>query len=146
MADITCVIDTNVLQKANAPLENEPKAKRKFARRIALLDRIGRRQLQLLISTRLLTEYSSKIQEPRNEFIRMFMELLTAPGGAQRNWHSPWTGASGKARMCRFPSHDDHVLRTAIAPGGSTIYTEEAQMLATDTCIYRTFRVRISDV
>jgi hypothetical protein len=141
-----CVIDTNVLQKVNAPITKEPKTKRKFAKRLALLHRIAKRELQVLVSQRLLTEYNNKIIEPRNDAVRMFVELLTAPGGAAQNWHSPWTGDRDKARKCRFPAHDDHVLRTAIKPGGSTIFTEEGPMLAKAKCIHKEFGVHISDV
>jgi hypothetical protein len=41
MAPPLCVIDTNVLQKANASITAEPIARRKFSRRLALLKDIA---------------------------------------------------------------------------------------------------------
>lgn len=141
-----CVIDTNILQKANARLLKSPVATRKFYKRIALLERIMNDELHPLMSQKLLAEYETQVREPRNDFVKAFLEIITMPDRVSYNWHRPWRGDAEKARKCRFPSHDDHVLRTAIRPHASTIYTEERPMLATDACIYRAFRVHIRDV
>lgn len=141
-----CVVDTNILQKANAPLKSDPKTKRKFLRRLQLLQQVLDRHQTVLISQRLLTEYQSKIQEPRNDYVRLFLEILTHPAGAVWNWHSPWTGGRQKARDCRFPAHDDHVLRTAIRPNDSTIFTEELPMLKLDKCLHQKFGVHVRDL
>jgi len=138
------VIDTNVLQKANAPLNQRARPDSKFARRLHLLQRLQQRRLTALISRRLLAEYRQQVPEPRNDFVRAFFELLTN-GGATANY-CRWTGQRrNDARHCRFPREHYHVLRTAICDARSTILTEEDRMLATDACIHRRLRVHVQD-
>lgn len=141
-----CVVDTMVLRKANAPLTASPREGRAFAKRVALLGRIHRDELRVLFSKRLMKEYREQVREPRNDFIKAFFELLTGPETARENW-PPWPGRRKEAQSkCRFPNEDTHVLRTAFVEGeSSTIFTEEERMLRTDACVYREFRVHISD-
>ncbi|MGB9624459.1 MAG: hypothetical protein ACPMAQ_06305 [Phycisphaerae bacterium] len=138
-----CVIDTMVLQKANAALTQQPAERSLFRRRLALLDRIQRGTLTVLISRQSLAEYERQVPSPRNDYIRAFFELIRDPVRRAWNWEKRWSGKKAKARKCRYPSEDDHVLRTAIRPRGSTIFTEEHRMLVADACIYRHFRVHI---
>lgn len=139
-----CVIDTNVLQRANAPLIHEPREGSQFRRRLAILERISRGHLIVLWSRQLLAEYTRNIREPRNDQVRVFFEILDRPGRAIMNWYAPWSGNRvDMCRRCRYPEHDDHLLRTAIRPAPSTIFTEENALLGTGRCIYRRFRVRI---
>jgi hypothetical protein len=44
---------------------------------------------------------------------------------------------------CRFPKHDDLLLRTAAGVDGSVISTEEPALLVTYDCIRHAFGVRI---
>jgi len=142
-----CVIDTTVLQKANAPLIREPRETSLFVRRLRLLRDIQRGQRTVLISNRLFAEYQSQVSEPRNDFVVTFLALVAAPdssaGRCLSNW-AAWPGRQReKARKCKFPKHDDHLLRTAICPSGSTIITEETKLIDTDACIYRRFNVHV---
>lgn len=140
-----CVVDTTILQKANAPILREPRASRQFVRRLRLLERLAKGELIVLISQRLLTEYEKQVAEPRNDKVKAFLEMLTSGSGRVLfNWKARWSGADReKARRCRFPAEDDHVLRTAVRPDGSTILSEEDRMMAADSCIYRAFSVLI---
>jgi hypothetical protein len=141
-----CVIDTMILQKANAPLTRAPRERSDFVIRLALLKRIERRDLIVLISQKVLHQYRQQIPKPRNDLIRSFFELLTAHGAGPVKWNRKrqWAGADqDKARKCRFPYHDVHLLRTAAQPQESTIVTEEPRLLITDRCIHREFRVHI---
>jgi hypothetical protein len=141
-----CVIDTTVLQKANAPITRPSAPGSLFAKRIRLLQAISGGERTVLYSRRLLHEYRQHVQEPRNDFVRAFFEMLADPRGriAVLNW-ARWPGRSReKARRCRYPSEDDHVLRTAIHEDPSTIVTEEKRMLRADECIYRAFQVHIA--
>src|SRR5437764_2286759 len=139
------VVDTNVLQKANAPLEHEPKARRKIQHRLDLLKRIVAKEVKVLYSLRLMHEYRTQIPTPRNEYLRTFFEVLTAGGGGLLNWRTPWKEGRLAARECRYPGEDDHVLRTALHDEPTIIYTEEERMLCAGECIYRRLRVRIQD-
>lgn len=138
-----CVVDTVVLRKANAPLNVQPRQHREFQRRLGLLIKIAEGKLIVLFSAKLMGEYEKQVPEPRNMYMAAFFALLSTPGRAVQNW-SPWRGRERQnARACRFPCEDDHVLRTALRPNGSTIYTEEHRMLVTDACIHRRFRVHV---
>jgi hypothetical protein len=140
------VIDTTVLQKANAPITSQPRERRKFLRRLRLLGSLREGNLAVLFSRKLLAEYRRQITQPRNDFVRLFFEILDDPGRAVYNW-AWWSGRERDgAQRCRFPQEDYHVLRTAIRPNGSTIVTEEERMLRTDECLHRVFRVHVRDV
>jgi hypothetical protein len=145
MADV--VIDTVIIQKANARLKNEPGAKRLILRRVRLLQRIQRGEFRALKSRTLIAEYRRQLPEPRNDFVRAFLELIDHPTRSMLNWKPRWSGADREAaRGCRFPAEDDHVLRTAIQKAAvTTIFSEEARMIGADACIYRRFGVHIRD-
>jgi len=145
MAD-EIVIDTTVLQKANAAITVQPGRRSRFARRLRLLENLRRGGTTVLFSKRLLTEYRKQIKSPRNDFVRLFFEILDDPGRATYNW-ATWSGQErDKVSRCRFPREDYHVLRTAIRPNATTIVTEEERMLKTDEGLYRAFRVHVRDI
>ncbi len=137
------VIDTCVLQKANAPLMETPRPKSGFARRLALLKRVREGEVRVVVSNRLVTEYQKQIPSPRNDFIQAFIALLLQPDAVVFNW-SDWRGSDDeKAGECRFPNEDKHVLRTANGRPKIAILTEEKRMLDADDCVYREFRVHV---
>jgi hypothetical protein len=139
------VIDTMIIQKANATLTKDPGAAKLFVRRIRLLQRIQTGELRALKSRTLIAEYRRQVREPRNDFVRAFLELIDHPKRSLFNWKERWSGADReKARRCRFPREDDHVLRTAIREESvTTIYTEEGRMIGANECIYRAFGVHV---
>jgi|SRR6267378_1939868 len=141
-------IDTTVLRRANVALEGNRASAKLLARRLSLLQRIQRREITILLSKRLLQEYREQLPIPLNEFVRAFLEIVTTPDGRHvlMNWKNPWSGGDrSRARGCRFPEEDDHVLRTAIRGQRTAIYSEENRMLMTDDCIYREFRVHVQE-
>lgn len=141
-----CVIDTTVLQKANATINKPPRKASLFVKRVNLLLDIQGGKRTVLISEKLLDEYKRKLKSPRNDYVKAFFELLADPDRCIRNWANWPSRLQEKARACRYPAEDDHVLRTAVQPGKksrSTIITEEGRMLKADACIYREFKVHI---
>jgi hypothetical protein len=141
------VIDTMVLQKANAPITNQPRERSRFMLRLKLLQKVQSRAIRVLISRQLLAEYNRQITVPRNDFIKAFFELLSSPDVPVWNWKTPWSGQMrNQAARCRFPKEDTHVLRTAIRDHPTHIISEEDRMLAADPCIYRHFSVHIQDL
>lgn len=142
-----CVIDTMILQKANAPIRVPLREGSLIRGRLNLLRRIQNAELVVLVSKKLLHEYREHVRSPRNDAVTAFFALVAAPDGrrAISNWHTPWsTAEQEKAGKCGFPKHDDHLLRTAILPDdASTIVTEETRLLKTDDCIYRAFGVHV---
>jgi hypothetical protein len=139
-------LDTTVLQRANVELTPNREAASRLARRISLLRRISNGDLCVLISNRLAVEYSHQLRVIRNDVLKAFLELVTRPDGTHVvfNWKTPWSGADrSRARGCRYPQEDDHVLRTAIRGEPTVIYTEEDRMLRANDCVYRQFSVHI---
>jgi hypothetical protein len=139
-----CVLDTNVLQKANATISTEPRHNSKFVRRVDLLQRVAEGTFVVMYSARLIGEYDRHIKEPRNDYVKAFLEILSK--SAERNWHGVWRSDREAARKCKYPAHDDHVLRTAIHPEGCHLFSEENGILASAACIKSKFDVSISDV
>jgi hypothetical protein len=137
------VVDTMVVQKANAPLVHRPRSSAQINARFQLLLAMYERRLVLLVSKMLLKEYETKVPEPRNDYVKAFLELAVSPGRAIVNW-AAWSGARREnARRCRFPREDVHLLRTAIRPQPSLLFTEEKRILNTQACVHRLFHVRI---
>jgi len=141
------VVDTCVLQKANAPIADGVREKSLLAKRVRLLRDIRNGNVLILYSRRLLHEYNQQVRSPRNDFVRAFFALLEDPDRSLLNW-AKWTSANREIAFgkCRYPPEDAHVLRTAIRPAASRIITEEERMLLADECIYRFFRVHIRTI
>ena len=137
------VVDTSVLQKANATINQPPDPRSLFTKRVELLVALHEGRRAALISKQLLAEYERKLPSPRNDYVRLFFELLADPARRVYNYVTWPSREREKARRCRYPVHDDPVLRTAIRPQRSTIVTEDGAMLRAETCVYREFRVRI---
>lgn len=119
-----------------------------MARRLTLLQRIRGKQICLLISQRLVQEYLDQLIPIQNDFVKAFLEIMTRPDGHHvvLNWKPTWSGGEqSRARKCRYPAEDDHVLRTAIRDHSTLIYTEEDRMIKADACIYKEFRVHIQE-
>ena len=141
-------IDTTVLVGANITQTLKPAAAALQAARLALLQRIQDHQAAVLISARLVAEYRRQITTYKNEFVRLFFDLLTKPDGSHviLNWRTPWGHAElARARYCRFPYEDLHVLRTAVRDSQTTMYSEEGRVLAAHPCIRNEFDVVISE-
>jgi len=138
------VVDTGVLQKANAPVGENVRERSKFRKRLELLSSLRQGRFTVLISVKLLAEYQRQVSKPRNDFVRAFFELLNL-SGSKWNW-CRWSGQNrAHAIACRFPREDYHVLRTTVCSTGSTILSEEHRMLVTDQCIHRRLRVHVVD-
>jgi hypothetical protein len=141
-------LDTTVLRRANVELKENRAAAVRMSSRLALLRRICKKEIVVLISERLAHEYMVQLRDVQNEVVKAFLELATKPDGNHVvfNWKSQWSGSDrDRARLCRYPKEDEHVLRTAIRDGPTVIYTEEGRMLRTDACIYGAFRVHIQE-
>src|SRR5688500_7170585 len=99
------VVDTTVLRKADVHLKPPKERGVLLSKRIGVLEKINRNELAVLISARLIAEYSSQVPLGRNEVVKSFLELLTRPDGTNciRNWPA-WRGAERESMArCRFP-------------------------------------------
>ena len=92
-------IDTSVLVRANVTQTRARAAATLQAARLALLQRIQDRQASVLISERLAAEYGQRVTKYKNEFVRLFFDLVTKPDGSHviLNWRTPW----GHAELAR---------------------------------------------
>lgn len=140
-----CVIDTTVLQRANISLTSRTAERRRFMRRLRLLNALREGRKTLLVSEKLVAEYDRQIRRPMNDYVKTFFELLVDPQRRLLNWANWPAARREEARKCRYPREDDHVLRTAIRPHATTIFAEEERMTRADECIYRYFRVHIRE-
>jgi hypothetical protein len=141
-------LDTTVLRLANVRLDGTRAQAARMAARLSLLRRIRDKEMRLLVSRFLIHEYCCQVSVGQNDFVKAFLELLTRPDGTYViiNWKNRWSGGERhRARKCRYPSEDYHVLRTAFRPHPTVIYTEEDRMLRADACIYRAFGVHIRE-
>ena len=134
------VVDTCVLQKANAPMQAEPRVGRDIVARIGLLRKFSDGTLTPAWSAALWREYQEHVPEPgRNDFIVAFYALLarTSP---------TWTKLTGAQRsrlgQCRYPPEDKHLLQTAL-PGPAAIATEEDRLLRVDRPVHQYFQVHV---
>ncbi len=140
-----CVIDTTVLQRANIALTSRTVERRRFKRRLVLLNTLREGRKILLLSEQLAVEYHRQIKRPMNDYVKTFFELLVDPQRCVLNWTNWPAARREKARKCRYPREDDHVLRTAIRPHATTIFAEENRMIRADECIHRHFKVHIRE-
>jgi hypothetical protein len=134
-----------VLRAANVRVTRKHVTTGRLPARLELLTRINSGQMLLLTSEKLLHQYNMHVRPPYWDYIKLFFEVIIGQARSTPNWTIPWsTGRQADARKCRFPSHDDLLLRTAILPNQETvIFTEEAKLISTDACIHRRFGVHV---
>lgn len=146
---IPCVVDTNVLHHANRQhFGSDLEARRKLARRLALLREIKEGHRPLLISRRVVQEYREHLRGPFNDYVQEFLSI--AVSGATPISHN-WVKLTGAERdralkTCRFPAEDLFLLRTAYLKDRTTvIFSEERRVTKTDSCTHRYFSVHVRD-
>lgn len=143
-----CVIDTVVLHRANRSVVASGNELPALRRRQALLFEVVHGKRRLLISPRLVEEYSRHLVRPLNDIVRALLEYATAPmppAGVTMNWKRLTGSERDHAlKRCRFPKHDLHLLQTAFGEV-SIIFTEEKSLTRAGECIHQKFRVWVSD-
>jgi hypothetical protein len=140
-------LDTTVVFRTNVPIDGDRADAKLLSKRLEILKRIRNGQDSVLISERLLHEYVQQVVPGKNDFVRAFLEIVASPDGSRviLNWKKAWSGGErDRARKCRYPKEDDHVLRTAIRDTATTIYSEEGRMTQAHPCVYKEFGVRIT--
>jgi hypothetical protein len=137
------VVDTCVLVNAE---RGHPADDPRRRRREAFLAHLATEDAVILLSAKLLAEYNRQLPQTQSDALRRFFETADMPGRSLMNWSKRWGGAErSQARGCGFPAHDDHLLRTALRDGPSTLATEEQALLRTDRCIQRHFDIHVHD-
>lgn len=141
-----CVVDTTVLQKANAAITVAPGAGKEIQDRFRLLQRIQSGELQPMYSKKLEGEWRTKVKEPRNDFVQAFYALVVN-GVAEFNW-AHWRGSDDdRLAKCKFPMEDKHLVRTAVRDGERTyVVSEEERVTRGAKCVQRCFNVSAVDL
>lgn len=87
-------LDTTVLRRANVILVPGREDATLMGRRLSLLNHICSNNISILISASLIQEYQEQIRFAQNDFVKIFIDLVTRPDGIRviRNWKTSWSG------------------------------------------------------
>lgn len=129
-ADRYCVVDAQVIGLANGR-STGPAARD----RLKLLMAIARGLAVPVKNPRLLHDYARLLaNKPLNDIVRAFIQAFDKYGLANDK------GLAAREiehlRHCRFPAHDDYLLKAAKDIEGAVVATEESALMATSSCVY----------
>jgi len=142
MAD--SVIDATVVAFANGNIAAR-KQGNAFDRRLEAIEQVVNGQRRLRYNSKLLREYQNLIQEHRNDVIDLFFIVLAdravlVRGNTLSRQHY------GRARTCRWPAHDQHLLAAALGGDEPTIFVTEARLAQCAAQILARFTIRVVDL
>lgn len=142
MAD--SVLDATVVAFANGDIAAR-RPGNVFDRRLAAIEQVAHGRRRLRYNQKLLGEYQQVIQERRNDVIDLFFSVL-----ADRSFRVRANTLSrqdhAKAKKCRWPSHDQHLLAAAVGGDRPTIFVTESRHAACAAKILSCFGVHIADL
>jgi hypothetical protein len=117
-----------------------------FDRRLTAIEQVASGLRRLRYNTRLLGEYTQLIQERRNDVIELFFTALDDERSVlvKRNTLSRQDYA--RARKCRWPTHDQHLLAAAVEGNDPTIFVTESRHVQRAAKILTCFAVHIVDL
>jgi hypothetical protein len=135
-----CVVDAQIVSIANALVKVHASDDQKA--RWNLLRAIGAGKVTPLKSDHVIYEYIQILKgKPLHDPVRVFLAALDRVG--KKNWRGLDHSDVAAYQHCRFPSHDDHLLKTAKGFDDAVISTEEPALLGTSSCISKTFGIRV---
>jgi hypothetical protein len=142
MAD--SVIDTSVVSMANGQIAGRRQGNALDRRLLAIEDvAYGRRRMRY--NPRLLVEYRRIVRIYRNDVIELFFTALTERAVfVPRNTLSRQDNA--KARKCKWPGHDQHLLAAAVGGIQPTIFVTEADLHACAASVLAYFAVHVEQL
>jgi len=127
-----CVIDTQVVVLANAKTSRHASASQKA--RWALLRHAITRTVTPVYGRALLQEYVEKLKgAARSDLIKEFVKALQTHGKV--NEKGLLHHERAELRTCRYPTHDEHLVKTAKTVPGVVIAAEEQPILSAATCV-----------
>ena len=139
-----CVLDASVVYMANGDI-----AKRKpgnvLDRRLVAIEEVVSGAMRLRYNRRLLGEYQRLIQEFRNDVIELFFAVLDSDRCilVKRSTLSRQHFATCK-RVCRWPSHDQHLLAAALGGDEPWIFVTEAHLAQCAAQILASFAIHVA--
>jgi len=139
------VLDTTVVACANCDLRARTQGN-SLNRRAALIERCVTGSLRVLYNKVLLQEYKNHIREHRNDLIESFFAVLDSATAFLVRRSTLSRQDYNRARACRWPSHDQHLLAAALGGVRASIYVTEQALSRCAESIRREFRVRVEKV
>ena len=137
-----CVIDTRVIVYANSPVKKHVSTDQKD--RWRLLGRVVALKVVVVKSKKLQHEYVQKLKgkgKERSDVVKAFIKALDSHG--LPNEQSLTRQDRARYGECRFPAHDDVLLKTAKGIDGVVVAAEEQAHLKAADCIKRKLKIRI---
>lgn len=139
-----CVFDASVVGYANNPLEvSVIESGVSLVQIVDALESVVIGHRRLRCNPKLLTEYSRLLRVKRNDLIEQFVALLDSPQTIMLKSSSLRNHEKVKAKNCKWPSHDQHVLAAAIGGTDVAIYVTEAFLGGCAEKVWRIFRIRV---
>jgi hypothetical protein len=139
-----CVLDASFVGMANDEIDNlEPGSI--LDRRISIICEIKNGSYTVRYNSRLLGEYNNLVKVHRNDWIAVFFQIL-ADGATFVNRNNFNAAELAKARKCRWPLHDQHVLVAAINGTKSIVFVTESTLGRSAAKVLQHFRVRIKHI
>ncbi len=137
-----CVVDATVVYMSNGNIAAR-RPGNVFDRRLKILEEIGEGLRRLRYNPKLLHEYQRLIENPRNDVIQLFFEVLAESGVIVPGNRLPRHHYDTATRRCRWPAHDQHLLAAAIGGLRPSIFVTEQTHANCAACILRNFAVRV---
>lgn len=135
-----CVIDTKVVILANLRLRKHVSPAQKA--RYQLLLQAAKGNILLLQNQVLDHEYVAQLSgRPLSDLTKAFIQVLDREG--RTNSVPLRHGERSRLRKCRFPVHDEHLLKAAKNVPGAVIVTEDDTLLKAASCVQSTLGYRI---
>jgi hypothetical protein len=140
-----CVFDTSFVRLANDSLFGEKRGNL-LNRRLTPLRQAVAAKSHLRYNRKLLGEYSMQIRERHNDVVEQFFALLDSPQATLVRKNALSRQDNAKARLCRWPVHDQHVLAAAIGGDDVVIHVTEGALGACSKAVKRVFGFQINHV
>jgi hypothetical protein len=139
MAD--SVIDTSVVSMANGQIAGRRRGN-VLDRRLSAIEDVAYGRRRLRYNPKLLVEYQRIVRAYRNDVIELFFIALTERAVfVRRNTLSRQDNA--KARKCKWPGHDQHLLAAAVGGIQPTIFVTESHLHACAASVLACFAVHV---
>jgi hypothetical protein len=137
------VFDTTVVAVGNRQIADR-RSGNSFDKTLRLLQAVINRVMRVRYNSKLRREYDEHVRQYRNDFIEVFFTILDSPQAVQVARNSLSRQHYDMAvRQARWPSHDQHLLASALGGERPHIYVTEQYLQDCGPKIYRIFGIRV---
>jgi len=138
------ILDATVVAFANGNIAARAKGNA-FDRRLAAIEQVAYGHRRLRYNQKLLREYQQVIKEYRNDVVDLFFTVLTDRSILVRT-NTLSRQDYARAKKCRWPSHDQHLLAAAMGGDEPTIFVTESRHAVCAAKILARFGIHITDL